>query len=260
MIPSSLDNTKHNRNRYACGTKCVSGKIRESGRWIYLYARLYCKSWHCPRCGPRKAAQLRRAVIVWAIQNKLTKLMSLTLDRSKIPPGTNDIEYLRATWAKFRVYLKRKLGKNVSFIAVLDFQKSGSPHLHILIDTFIPQAWISIAWAALGGGVVVDIRRVIDLHRVAGYISRYLTKKAILSSPKGVRRYTTSRDVKLFYSNNRLGNQYEFPFMPKRRSGWYLIDNHIEHYYRKALFDLLFEEFDEDGSIRFFGSNRNLEN
>ena len=82
------------------------------------------------------------------------------------------------------------------YIRILEFQKNGTPHLHILIDRFIPQKWIRTAWVAIGGGSMVDIRYV-DVHRVSRYLSKYLTKELLLSAPPRSRRVTTSRGIHL---------------------------------------------------------------
>ena len=59
-----------------------------------------------------------------------------------------------------------------------------------------------MAWQAVGGGKIVDIRRV-DIHRIAPYLAKYLTKDLLLTEFKTrVRRYTTSRDIALFVKAN----------------------------------------------------------
>ena len=70
--------------------------------------------------------------------------------------------------------------------------------------------WISKSWAALGGGKVVDIRRVYDVHRMSRYLAKYLTKDVILSAPRGVRRWTTSRGIQLFTKHKSTG-EWEYP-------------------------------------------------
>jgi len=82
---------------------------------------------------------------------------------------------------KFRVSLLRKFKCTVNYIAILEFHKSGIPHLHVLIDRFIAQRWISEAWSALGGGGIVDIRFV-DVHRISHYLAKYLTKELLMSA------------------------------------------------------------------------------
>jgi hypothetical protein len=49
-------------------------------------------------------------------------------------------------------------------------------------------------WA---GGRIVFIKRV-TVRNVARYLSKYLTKELLLSAPKGTRRITTARAIKLF--------------------------------------------------------------
>ena len=43
---------------------------------------------------------------------------------------------------------------------------------------------------------MVDIR-LIDVHRVSRYLSKYLTKELLMSAPLRSRRVTTSRGIKL---------------------------------------------------------------
>jgi hypothetical protein len=103
-----------------------------------------------------------------------------------------------ACWNKFRTYLKRRYKTSITFIWVLELQRSGYAHLHVLVDRYIEHSWISEAWQAIGGGRIVDIRRV-DIHRIAPYLSKYLAKELILGALKRrQRRYATSRDIKLF--------------------------------------------------------------
>jgi hypothetical protein len=98
---------------------------------------------------------------------------------------------------KLRVYFKRDFGVAPQYIRVLEFQKNGNPHFHILIDRYIDLEWVRKAWVAVGGGFMVDIR-LVDVHRVSRYLSKYLTKELLMSAPLRCRRVTTSRGIKLF--------------------------------------------------------------
>ena len=126
---------------------------------------------------------------------KLNKLLTLTLDPAKLH-GADSTTYINAVFADFRVYLRRKLGHTPSYIRVLEYQKNGNAHLHILVNCWLDQRWVSEAWSAIGGGRVVDIRMV-DMHRISHYLSKYLTKQMIECAPPRARRVTTSRDIKL---------------------------------------------------------------
>jgi hypothetical protein len=228
---------------------CVAGRIEVNGRKVFKYVRLKCKAWGCGDCGPRKAYRLQKAIQAYAVKHQLTRLLTLTLDPSKAPPAEECIPHIRAVWAKLRVYLgrreRRRAKKAITFISILEFHKSGYPHLHVLIDRYIPQSWIRSSWNAVGGGQVVDIRRIYDLHRVSAYLAKYLTKEMILSAPTKVRRYTTSRGVALFKRR-------------KRPSGWWLEDYSIEKLYFWAALAAFSEEFDYDGSIYSFTTQKGV--
>jgi len=245
MNSSSLDRDYKNNCNSFCGKKAVAGKIDLNGKKVYAYNRLKCKTWGCPECGPKKAIKLQKAIEEKAKEKDLTRLLTLTLDPKTIPPGVDRIKFIRNILRKFRVYLKRKYGSNIAYISVIEYHKSGIPHLHILVNRYIPQRWISKSWEALGGGRIAHIERVADLGRVGRYVVKYMTKEAILSSPKGTRRYTTSRDIILF--------------VKLKHSGWWLTLYSIERLYVEAGLHLLTEDFDEDGSIRFFTSRRSVE-
>jgi hypothetical protein len=228
---------------------CIAGYVDVDGCEILKYVRLKCKAWSCAECGPRKAWQLQKAIQAHATNSRLTRFVTLTLDPKTAPPVEECVPYIRKSWAKFRVYLARGDGvrrwKKINFILVLEFHKSGYPHLHVLVDRYIPQEWIKASWEAVGGGSVVDIRRIYDLHRVVHYLSKYITKEAILSAPPGVRRYTTSRGIQLFKR-------------PEKPSGWWLTKYTIEQLYFWGILAVLSEEFDHDGSILSFTAPREV--
>ncbi len=199
-VPASLDTIQSNRDslpapKRRCGQFTVRGtsaKLPGKARFCWVG----CKCWDCVRCGPRKASKYRCDIRRAAEHYKLNKLLTLTLDPKKLE-GQDSTKYINQVFADFRVYLKRKLGHSPDYIRVLEYHKSGTAHLHILLGgCYLSQQWVSDAWAALGGGRVVDIRRV-DMHRISHYLSKYLTKQMLLQAPKGARRVTTSRSIRL---------------------------------------------------------------
>ncbi len=159
------------------------------------FHRMNCKSWNCSFCGPRRAKRYKHTIRETAEALQLCRFMTLTLDPSKIEG--DPVRYLNATFAKLRVYLQRHHRGSPQYIRVLEYQKNGNPHFHILIDRCIEVEWIRKAWVAVGGGYMVDIR-LVDVHRVSRYLSKYLTKDLLMSAPFRSRRVTTSRGIKLF--------------------------------------------------------------
>ncbi len=193
---SSLDSSKHNRNSF-CGKYSVVGKIEYKGKWFRHIARLGCKAWTCPVCGPKKASRLRQAIIQVATRRKMCRFLTLTLNPRHCT-AKGSVKYIKECWGKFRVYLGRKNCGSIDYIWILELQKSGYAHLHILVDRYIHQSWIKKSWQSVGGGEIADIRRV-DIHNISSYMSKYLTKDIILADYEpGTRRYSTSRSIKLF--------------------------------------------------------------
>lgn len=200
---SSLDELENNRNisvpeafqalgrRRGCGKWTVAGRLPDGTLVLH---RVNCKCWGCCYCGPRKAKKYRYLIGQIAEREGLNRFLTLTLDPSKIRGDST--RYLRKVFNKFRLYLTRKFGKTPKYIAVLEFHKSGIAHMHLLLDQFIPWEWIRKSWEALGGGTFVNIKFV-DVHRIARYLSKYLTKELLLSAPERARRITTSRTIKL---------------------------------------------------------------
>jgi hypothetical protein len=199
-VSSSLDSIQINRDRPK-GWKRNRGAFTVRGASIarpekVRYCRVGCKCWACTLCGPRRAAQCRIRITKTAERYQLNKLLTLTLDPSKLN-GQESTKYINEVFADFRVYLRRKLGYAPAYIRILEYQKNGNAHLHILLGCYLEQAWMSEVWSAVGGGRIVDIKRV-DMHRISHYLSKYFTKDMLLCAPKRARHVTTSKGIRLF--------------------------------------------------------------
>jgi hypothetical protein len=238
-VPSSLDPVRSNRNRptqkpWYCGRFTLAG--RSSSSLQTEYHRLNCKSWGCRYCGPRRARRYKHAIRATAEQLKLQRFLTLTLDPHRVQG--DPVVYLRNTFNKLRTYLRRRFGSAPNYIAVLEFHQNGNPHLHILIDRFIEQAWLSAAWDAVGGGRIVDIRFV-DIHRVSRYLSKYLTVDLLLSAPKRVRRVTCSRGIVLLER-------------PAKAHTWRLLRATISYLYSRLFRVVVLQQYDEEGVLASF--------
>jgi hypothetical protein len=219
-----------------CSNGTVTGYSDDDPR-MEIYIRADCKKLSYSRCGPIKARRYREAIGRAAEANRLTRMMTLTLDPSKVGVS-HSVSYLSDCFSKFRVYLQRKLGRSISFIAVVEAQQSGMAHLHCLISVYLDQRWISDAWQRVGGGRIVHIRFV-DVDRINAYLAKYLTKELTLSSPPGKKRISTSRDIRLFEK--------------RTARGWKWLGDYICECYRQApargvLQDI---ERDADGIVSF---------
>jgi hypothetical protein len=169
--------------------------------------------------------KVRKRISEVAEEHKLTRMVTLTLDPKRIPKRhrKHTDRYIRECWRKMRVLLARKFGGSLPFVGVLEFQKNGNAHLHLLVGRYIARKWLSLAWQSIGGGRYVDIRWV-DVHRVAAYLSPYLTGDKVLHTLelllKRARIFTTSRSIVLWAK--------------KKASGWWLRRLGIETFYDAA--------------------------
>lgn len=237
VAPTGFNNTKHNCNtglqrpkKKNCGKYTLIGSVNQS----FSHHRLHCKSYGCGCCGPRKIRQVRKRIVQHALQYGLQRFLTLTLDPKKMKPGLGTkakIAFLNATWRKQRVYLQRYLRRPLVFIAVIELQGNGNPHLHLLIGSYIPKKWISASWQALGGGWATRIEYA-DVHRVAAYLAKYFTDESLRGLPPGTRRFSTSRGLALF----------------ERRKGtgvWILVRQSLE-YWRDHAAGVTAEQYEND--------------
>ena len=167
---------------------------------------------------------------------------------SKLERTEDAVHHVRTVFNKFREYLRREYGEPPRYICILEFTQKGIPHLHVLLDRYIPQKWISLVWDRLGGGRVVFIKQV-TVRRVAHYLAKYLTKELILSAPKGTRRITTARSIKLF-PKFQSGIIWEF----LRESIWNVLEKVRASEFGKqlSLFRVLLMHFDEERYLKAF--------
>lgn len=248
--PPGFNYTQHNCNkpprpiRRGCGKRTLIGSV--DGK--FLIQRHRCKSYQCGRCGPRKIRQVRKRIVTLAVEHGLQRFLTLTLDPAKLPADldvTGKIAYLQTVWRKMRVTLQRKLGKSLVFIAVVELQANGNPHLHLLVGSFLHKQWISAAWQSLGGGWATRIEFA-DLHRVAAYLAKYVTDDSAADLPTRTRRFSSSRGLALFDRSKHSGE-------------WRLVSTTIE-YLRELSSGVVSEAFETDAdgarSLRAFVADR----
>jgi hypothetical protein len=225
---------KPTRRKPYCGCFTLAGRSPDGQRT--KYEKLNCKTWGCSYCGPRRARRYKHSIRAIAAELHLQRLLTLTLDPAKIEG--DPVAYLRHSFNKLRTYFKRRFGVTPKYIAVLEFHANGKPHLHVLIDRFVEQAWLSHAWNAVGGGRIVDIRFV-ALHRVARYLAKYLTVDLLLSAPKGVRRVTCSRGIVLL-------TKTASPLC------WSLLKTTLQYLHSRLFRLVVAVRYDEDGDLTSF--------
>jgi hypothetical protein len=157
-----------------------------------------CGSWECYCCGYRMRMNLIEEIKrVTSVRPEMSRMLTLTLDPAKAPNGQGEQhKYITERWNALRTRLKREIG-DFSYIWVREEQENGLPHLHVLVSRYLPQEIVSAAWSELGGGDIVDIRKIDQTDKAAHYIGKYLTKDALSGLPDGIQRYNSSADITL---------------------------------------------------------------
>jgi hypothetical protein len=271
-VPSSLDSITNNRHSVQdcytvpdcyqrpsgrgrnCGRFSIRGTDPKTGRTHFR--RVNCGLWTCSYCGKRKVRLTKRRIRDEAGKFNLRYFWTLTL----APPFPTDpearVRRIRCSFNKLREYLKRKYGIAPTFICILEFTQRGNPHLHVLIDRYIEHTWVSNTWDRLGGGKIVWAKRI-TIRNVVHYLSKYLTKDLLLSAPKGARRITSSRTIRLF---PKFKPEFAWEFV--RESIWdilaaqnserYALQRDLFRFRQLDLFRFIPKKFDEEGYLTAF--------
>lgn len=158
--------------------------------------RLPCKSWYCPRCAPRNLKRIRHRLREWTVGRRWR---FVTLTTASV--GQDIGESLRAivrSWHTLSRRITRAFGK-FAYCRVVQFHHNGLPHLHLIVDCFIPQKWLSTQWNELHGSPIVDIRSC-KPRQAVNYITRYMFRSLASEELLNIyhhlthtRRYATSR-------------------------------------------------------------------
>lgn len=152
-----------------------------------------CRSWHCPDCYHVRKRRLTREALAGRPNTFLTLTSRRRPDKT---PGQAAAE-LAHCWRLIRLrWMRLKNLKALPFIAIFEATKLGWPHLHILLRSkWIEQEKLSEWMAELHDSPVVDIQRITEKGRIAGYCAKYSGKAAHRFA--NCKRYWSSRDWQL---------------------------------------------------------------
>jgi hypothetical protein len=159
-----------------------------------------CGSWRCYCCAHRMRMNLIEELERLVEERpEMRRLLTLTVDgeAAGVPESTEERhQYLTERFNALRTELKDRYD-DLSYVWIRhEGDENGRPHLHLLVNRYLPQELVSMLAVRVGLGEVVDIRRV-DARNAAKYLTSYLGKGALANLPKGLRRYGSSGDIDL---------------------------------------------------------------
>jgi hypothetical protein len=149
---------------------------------------LYCRSWSCPICAPRRRYQVTLEIQEGAPE----RLLTLTVLPSRGLDQTDRAQTLVKNFRTLMRLAKKRYGyEEFEYFAVMEAQKSGEPHLHVALRCgWLDYAWIKRTWEDLTGAWNVDIRKIFSPTKCANYVAKYLGKD--LHKFSGCKRYWRS--------------------------------------------------------------------
>lgn len=142
-------------------------KLNKGDEWLFI------------RCLNRFMSDYKR--VVWKKLKLLQFIewdlkLELTLDPKKFMRLDDEIKFINKAWAKLRSWLLKKY-RHFEFLKILEFQKLGRPHLHVLIKgiLYIPHEDLTTIWQKYGGGWVW-IRSLGRNVNAVWYVLKYVNK------------------------------------------------------------------------------------
>jgi hypothetical protein len=156
------------------GSRCGSETAEKEEGGVKRVVPMLCGMWSCKVCGRVKYKWFTRNVRGAAREHGLRFFWTLTIAHGSCTPAESWDLVVRA-WAKFRAEMARE-GRPLTFIWVLEPQKSGHAHIHVLWNRWVAHSEVSRRWAvATGGSYVVHYEHVRN-DNAAHYLAKYLSK------------------------------------------------------------------------------------
>lgn len=160
-------------------------------------AEYRCNSWRCYCCAHRMRMNLIEDLEELVERRpELRRFLTLTVDPDAPGDKGEKHKYITERFNALRTEINDRY-PDLSYVWIRhEGDENGRPHLHLLVDRFLPQSMLSMLSQRVGLGEVVDIRRV-NARNAAHYLTSYLGKGALADLPKGLNRYGSSADISL---------------------------------------------------------------
>jgi hypothetical protein len=153
------------------------------GRWVILtrnisnemiFKRVYitCQSYSCPACRKQRRRKLYKLIKKACPKDKFS-MLTLTLRENDDPLSIN-WKRLSKCWDILLKRMKRA-APNIQYFRCVELQENGMPHIHALINFYMPKWLIHAIWKRITGDSFIC--RFEHVKRsCAGYILYYFEK------------------------------------------------------------------------------------
>ena len=192
------------------GMAVFANVARTRGSPVFATFPVGCSRTSCPVCSRRLARRLQKRVR-HALAGRTVYLWTFTTDPSILTPK-EALDSISRRWHVLHRSLLR-LSPAFPFLRVIEWTKSGLPHLHVVTTTWLPWHKVRSLACQQRFGRILNVTPV-PAERAARYVGKYALKGLYdpdVCLPVGVRLWSCSNGFLLPYS--RLSGPSRFRFV-----------------------------------------------
>lgn len=163
-----------------------------------------CKSNFCRSCRKMNLYNLRK-ILFHTLRKDKWRLLTLTYGQKEKSPSELIKESSR-TFDRFMKRVKRVYPK-IKYARALEIHQSGFPHLHVIVNSYIPVAFLQISWKEVGGGMIdIELNPKCKIHSQRQCKLCHPSKRRL--NYKDAARYLTEEFEKAYQDPHTLGLQF----------------------------------------------------
>lgn len=148
--------------------------------------------------------------------------IELTIDPKKCMKYSHEFALIKKGWNRLRSWLRRRYG-DFEYFQVMEIQKSGRPHLHVLLSGvhWIDHAELSDVWSSYGCGEIVYLKQVDSANqiRMSSYVLKYVNK-TLNESDKAFSAVLFSSNRRLFSMSKGCQGMINVGKVPTQKQGY----------------------------------------
>ena len=133
-----------------------------------------CRKWSCDTCASVKLRMAQHKARAGHPERHIV----LTLPARTHTQTAKDLEFINRAFGRLVAQIRKEFS-SFEYMRVVELQKNGTPHLHVLCrGTYIPFKWLSQHWQKLTGAWMVHIKAITRTSNAINELTKYLAKTA----------------------------------------------------------------------------------